>query len=188
MVIIILEKESDSGRGDLHLLATQHQEYIITGIGRMSLNQMDYYLHHLNSTVFLSSVAIGLTILSYLLKNLIFCGNCCRSWAYCFKYNLPSHDHFGHISNFEDYKPIVKQSYSVTNSDLKEIIVDPVNIENRTPAPVQNTQNKKDTYSIIQKRKVLIFSKWQSSKLIAFVNFLEEVLKMIKCAINLQLQ
>ena len=134
---------------------------------------MDYYLHHLNSTVFLSSVALLLTILSYLIKNLIFCGNCCRSWSYCFKYNLPTQDqHLGYISNFENFKPIVRTNHPVTNVDLKEIIIDPVDIgyiSASSPPLTASTSNKKDSYSIIQKNKV--YKVAEQGKKQAFDNF-----------------
>ena len=50
---------------------------------------MDLYLHHINSTLLLSTVALCLTILSYLCKNLVFCGNLINIFLSWFKYKLP---------------------------------------------------------------------------------------------------
>ena len=86
---------------------------------------MDLYLHHLSSTAFLTTVALLLTILSLVLKHLVFCGSCCKKLAYCFQYKLPSHSYPGYISHLGSNKTILK-NLPVENIELSEIVIDPI--------------------------------------------------------------
>ena len=53
---------------------------------------MELYLHHINSTILLSTIALVLTIISYLCKNLVFCGKFINTFLSWFKYSLPDSD------------------------------------------------------------------------------------------------
>ena len=124
---------------------------------------MDFYLHHINSTVFLTTLALLLTIISYILKSTIFCGRCCKSLALCFHYNLPSQDqHVGFTSNIGIVKPILRKSLPVT--ELSEIIVEKADTSFLTTSPTSSLsspkpEKKKDSYSFIW--SLFNFSKWQ---------------------------
>ena len=116
---------------------------------------MDFYLHHLNSTVFLTTVALLMTIVSYLLKSTIFCGNHCKSLALCFHYKLPSqHQQIGFTSNVGLIKPILKENLPVKKTELSEIIIEKADYNILKTPPVSSPSSpqadkKKDSYSII---------------------------------------
>ena len=117
---------------------------------------MDYYLHHLNSTVFLTTIALVLTILSYLCKNIVFCGNLCKKVSICFKYKIPSRDLLGCNSNLQFEKPIIKKNLTEV-SELEEVVVNPSTAKGQggtTPVVLQSSPTTKNTierYSISPK-------------------------------------
>ena len=119
---------------------------------------MDYYLHHLNSTVFLTTIALVLTIISYLCKNIVFCGNFCKRVSICFKYKIPSRNLTGYPSNSQFGKPILKQNLTEV-SKLEEVVVDSSTLEglrDNTPTTLQSPPAAKNTferYSINPKTK-----------------------------------
>ena len=122
----------------------------------LQVNLMDYYLHHLNSTVFLTTIALVLTIISYLCKNIVFCGNFCKKVSVCFKYKIPSRNLSGYTSNLQFGKPLLKQNLTEV-SELKEVVVDLPTLESpggTTPTTLQSspaTKNTIERYSITPK-------------------------------------
>ena len=109
---------------------------------------MDLYLHHLNSTVFLTTVALVLTIVSYLLKSTIFCGNYCKSLGFCFQYNLPTQQQIGYSSNL-GRSPILRNNLPATETELSEIIVER---QSKITSPtLTESKKEKDNYSITSK-------------------------------------
>lgn len=116
---------------------------------------MDILYHHLNSTVFLTTVALLMTIISYILKSTLFCGTCCKNLALCFHYRLASQERqVGFTSNIGIVRPTLRKDLPVKNTELSEIIVEKADstLVTTSPAPTPpspKTDKKKESYSII---------------------------------------